>query len=218
VKVALAGYKVEHHEGGVYLVSLLTGQRTFREWRQWRSLRPLHDPDLPRHVDALDRFAARWHALALQAAEAVADDDDRRDLKVYLDLDARLPTASRTWRAKSLTARIRGIGGIPWFSAAWAVLVSQGIEVELVSFEAVLREVQAFIRDAPLASNEIEEMHRAREGYDTQAREWLDGRRAQLASLGPRDLDALGLGPRVPLSGFEPSLAELSTIAFSGLA
>lgn len=91
-------------------------------------------------------------------------------------------------------------------------------DIGLLSFDAVLREVEAFLREAPLDADELEEIQGARESYAAMARDWLDQRRLQLTSLDERDLEALGLGSRVLASGLEVSLSELSTVAFSGSA
>jgi len=216
VKVALAGYTVKAHEDGIYIVALLGGQRTFGEWRLLRSLRPMRDPDLPRHVATLDRFFERWQPLALGAADAVQEQAERDEVKIYVQTDPFFSTVSKTWRAKNFANRLRGLAKIPIYAAAWDSLVAAGLEDELVSFDAVLGEVQRFIREAPLEPAELDEMHHARERHGPEAQAWLDERRAQFASLSLRDRDTLALGDIAPPAGFDSPLSALSRITSSG--
>ena len=212
----LAGYSPKEHEHGVFLTSLLSGERSFEEWRQWRSLRPPTDPDLPELVAHLSAFASLWLPRAQAATREVIEEiGDRDEILHYLeDTSGR----SETWRAKGIAARLRHMQKIDFYAPVWRALVDQGIEEDLKAFDLVLEAVQAYIRDAELDQVELDEIGRSREDAAREVRKWLDKRCEQLAHLNEEDLAVLALGEVIPPPGFEPPIAILAMMGAGGSA
>jgi hypothetical protein len=210
VAALMADYTPELHRDGVYRLSWLSGERLFGEWRDWRSLRPPRDPQLPEQVAALAAFADKWLPRAVAAAGAVADDDDRAEVLALLEPGTTYP--STTWRAKATVRALRALCDAVWppHRVVWERLEAEGFAAELPAFEARLKTVEDFIASAALDSEEIADIHRAREDAASHVQEWLDARKAQLAAWDARDRAALGLGEAPPPPGFEPPLALLA--------
>ena len=203
----LAGYTPEIHQDGVYRTSLLSGERPFREWREWFALRPARDPDLPELIEKLKAFGDDWQQRALSIVRArVADDDERSELLRYIESDE--PRPSRTWEAKSVIARLEYIESVPldFYQGVWEGLCEEGFSEELSQFKSILREVQNWIRRAPLDASEMEDIQQSRERAAPLVRDWLEERRRQLAHLDVGDLTLLALGELIPPPGFEPSI------------
>lgn len=185
--------------GGYYRASVVSGDRSFGEWRQWRSLRPPRDPDLPDLVAKLDRFTERWRPWVMEAVAGVPDVGDRGELEDYLGEGIDRP--SRTWRAKAWVARVEHLSKVPLpcYQAAWAALVAKGIEAELARFHEVLEAVQEFLLRAPLDAEELAEMHAAREDGAAAIKDWLSERRSQFAGhVTEETLVFLALGELAP--------------------
>jgi len=202
----LAGYTEAIHRLGCYQTGVLSGERSFGEWREWRALRPPRDPDLPELVAELLAFADKWQARALAAAEGIEDEEDRAEVTSFL---AGRTYPSKTWSAKARAQCIRKLGKVPapFFRQVYNELAAQGIEDELGGFDETLSTVQDFIRQAPVDEAEIEDIRRRREDAASWLHAWLHERRDQLAAaLGEVDLTVLGLGPMVPPPGFEPPI------------
>lgn len=195
----LAGYTPDIHAGGIYRASVVSGERSFGEWRQWRALRPPRDPDLPALVAELDRFVDEWQPRVMAAVAATADEGDRDELTSYLGDSVKRP--SRTWQAKSWAARVEHLAKVPepFYQAAWAALVKEGIEADLVRFHEALATVQAHIREAPLDADELSDIQAMREEGAASVQEWLDERREQFKGhVDAKTLELLALGERVP--------------------
>jgi hypothetical protein len=208
VAAMLAGYSPDQHREGAYLVSQVSGERSFAEWRQLRSLRPPSDPALPDLVETVEALAMQWLARAREAAERVADVEDRAEVLTYLTMDS--PYASRTWRAKAAMQRVRGIGKhLGPYTEAWAALDTRALDVEGAMFDAALTALQESVKRAPLGDDELADIHRAREDAALRLRAWLEERADQLVELGEVELTILGLGEEEPPDGFDPPIALL---------
>jgi hypothetical protein len=206
----LAGYGPDTHRDGVFRLSILSGERSFDEWRLWRALRPPHDPDLPEQVASLEAFADRWLALARAAAARLVDPGDRNEVETYLAEERTFP--SRTWRAKAMVQRLRHLKDDPttFYQEVADELAARSFEAELVAFDETLKAVQAWIGQAPIDEVELADMHRAREDAARHVREWLEARGAELAELDEVERTILGLGEVEPPAGFEPPIALLA--------
>lgn len=198
----LADYSQKIHNEGVYYARVLAGDRSFGEWRQLRSLRPPSDPDLPDLIAELDGFFVRWRPRVVAAVSAVPDAQDRAELEGFL-LDRSIERPSRTWRAKSWAASVKGLRSVPvpFYQSTWAALVAEGIEADLVRFHQALETVQQFILTAPLDEGELAEINEERERFAERIETWLEERRAQLERhFDEESLTILGLGDFVPLA------------------
>jgi hypothetical protein len=194
-RAVLQGYTESAHSCGVLYFGIVTAERSFGEWREWRALRPRRDPDLRESVDQLAAFRERWLERAREAVAVLADEDDREEVRYYLEEDDERP--SRTWTAKAFVARLRGLQEMS--KPVWQALVARGLVEELPAFERVLADVQGFIRAAPVDAAELAEIQAGREDAALALQKWLAERREELApALGEADLCLLGLGDRVP--------------------
>jgi hypothetical protein len=206
----LAGYTPDIHRDGVFKLSLLSGERSFGEWRDWRALRPPRDPDLPREIAVLAAFAEDWLARALAATSAIADEGDREEVCSMLKMD--IDRSCATAKAATIVGRLRPLPNAVWepYGVVGRALEDAGFTAALADFDRHLRTVQDAIRQAPLDKAEIADIHASRESAARHVREWLDARRTQLASFHPDELAILGLGETVPPPGFEPPIQELA--------
>jgi hypothetical protein len=206
----LAGYTPDTHRDGVFRTSILSGERSFGEWRQLRALRPPRDPDLPELVASLEAFAERWRALSLAAAQRVEDAEDRAEIQACLEAGREYPSV--TWRAKATVQLMRHLKKIPMasYQVVWNELAVQGFEDEVGSFDETLKTVQDWIERAPVDKAEVADMHRAREDAAGPVRDWLAARSAELDGFDELDRTVLGLGALEPPAGFEPPIALLA--------
>lgn len=215
----LAGYGPEIHSDGAHRASLVSGERSFHEWRTWRSLRPPRDPDLPELVEQLDRFRRSWQRRALEAARTIEDGHEREEIERQLSRGSERP--SRTWRAKAWAAAIAELarGPLQSHQGTWARLVEQGIEPELERFHDILVAVQEHIRNAELDAEELADIHRHREEAVVGVEEWLDARRRQFAErMAEETLVLLALGEPVPPPLRDMSIQMLGRFRVAGSA
>lgn len=216
-RLLLAGYGPDTHRDGALLTSLVSGERSFFEWRHTRASEPPADPDLPELVAALAAFRKRWIPLADAAARAVKSDPD--ELAEVLDyLDDSEVKSSQTSQALAFVRRLRHMQNVTFYQPVWQNLVEQGIENELPAFDAALHDVQEFLRTSPVDEAELNEINASRESAAVHLSRWLDARAAELSDFSEEDLAVLALGPAVPPEGFAPPIALIARLQLPNLA